>query len=641
VWPSAEELVRALDAAIETVRELRGRMGRKPKKPKLTSRRPAKSGPSKGCGTGAGGFKAGNQCAKESGGPGAPKKVRIVSKKGTVPLPFKAKEFQKQELAKTAAKKARLKKKKTAEKGEKGRKTVGKLKQILSKTSGKTKEKLAKQREKAAKVAKKKQKGAKGREILAKFKAKGEAAKKSLLEKKRRREEESNRGSVEAKRKELDSVQRLPNESDLDYHMRANKKDFDELRDKMEATHKRVESAEADVTRIAGEKNLAKTHYASSHLMLKNADIAAGGNGKFLHDSNAATIRPTEGAKLKAGDKEFDDFVSANAALRAKEVEFDAAAKKLEQTKTAANVEMHSHIGALRLDSGASKGDSPTAITSNSQLGRANSWWRDSEGNRGATSKFYKPDAETTRSLDAAMEFYSRVAGAKFSGVLKSIQVVKVAANKTQFATRPGRIDNDYDLDNVTPLSAKHEFLDHSNLQRVSIEKKPIIGLRGLTDGHRIVVDPKTGISTTVKDKVRTETKLRADEVAIHEIAHPLGQSASVNKLMNDLWTKRYEEHGRPQLKRYSSGSGREHQVTFDDRWFGSNYSAVTYPRDRAATKDHKSPTYVQDNVGKWGDTELFTMGIQHIHTNPLQFMRADPEHFFSTVGVITGRFVR
>jgi hypothetical protein len=655
VWPIAEELVRALDAAIETVRELRGRMGRggrKPKKPKLTSRRPSKQGPSKGCGTGAGGFKAGNQCAKESGGgPEKPRKIRIVTKKGTVPLPFDAKAYQKQEMAKSEthkakmkAKKAALKKKKAVEKGEKGRKTLGKFKQILTKTAGKTKENLAKQKEKTSKIAEKKQKAAKGRKMLEKLKAKGEAAKQSLAEKKRLRDEAANKGkgNVDAKRKELDAVERKPNETDLDYHMRANQKDFDELRNKMEATHKKVESAQADLTRISGEKDMARTHYSSAQLTLKNADLAAGGNGNFLHDSNGTTIRPTGGAKLKAGDKEFDDFVSAKTALHAKEVEFDAAAKQLEKVKTASAAEMHDHIGALRLDRGASQGDTPAAISNKAELDKTNSWWRDSENHRGVTDKFYEPDAETHRSLGAAMTFYAKVAGARFSGILKSIRVGKVAANKGQFATRPGRIDNDYDLDNVAPLNATHDFIDAKG-QKVSVTKQPIIGLRGLTDGERIVVDPKTGISTIVKDKVPTESKLRADEVAIHEIAHPLGQSASVNKLMNDLWAKRYVEHKRPKLKRYSSDSGREHQVTFDDSWYGGNYSAVTYPQEQAriSGKNHKSPTYVSDNIGKWGDTELFTMGMQHIHTTPLEFMRADPEHFFATVGVITGRFVR
>jgi hypothetical protein len=47
---------------------------RKPKKRKKvkTTGRPAKMGPSAGCGTGSGGFKAGNNCAKEDGIPQRP-----------------------------------------------------------------------------------------------------------------------------------------------------------------------------------------------------------------------------------------------------------------------------------------------------------------------------------------------------------------------------------------------------------------------------------------------------------------------------------------------------------------------------------------------------------------------------------------
>lgn len=46
--------------------------GKKNKKTKVAPRAPAKTGPSAGCGTGAGGFKAGNNCAKEDGIPRKP-----------------------------------------------------------------------------------------------------------------------------------------------------------------------------------------------------------------------------------------------------------------------------------------------------------------------------------------------------------------------------------------------------------------------------------------------------------------------------------------------------------------------------------------------------------------------------------------
>ena len=67
------DVLAELRAALERFAEMRRRAGpRKQKKVKMAGRRPAKMGPSAGCGTGAGGFKAGNNCAKEDGIPRKP-----------------------------------------------------------------------------------------------------------------------------------------------------------------------------------------------------------------------------------------------------------------------------------------------------------------------------------------------------------------------------------------------------------------------------------------------------------------------------------------------------------------------------------------------------------------------------------------
>lgn len=71
----------AISRLIAAIAEARARMGgggrmpgkgKKNKKTKVAPRAPAKTGPSAGCGTGAGGFKAGNNCAKEDGIPRKP-----------------------------------------------------------------------------------------------------------------------------------------------------------------------------------------------------------------------------------------------------------------------------------------------------------------------------------------------------------------------------------------------------------------------------------------------------------------------------------------------------------------------------------------------------------------------------------------
>jgi hypothetical protein len=68
------DVLAELRAALERLAEFRRRGGgpRKQKKVKAANRRPAKMGASAGCGTGAGGFKAGNNCATEDGIPQKP-----------------------------------------------------------------------------------------------------------------------------------------------------------------------------------------------------------------------------------------------------------------------------------------------------------------------------------------------------------------------------------------------------------------------------------------------------------------------------------------------------------------------------------------------------------------------------------------
>jgi hypothetical protein len=68
------DVLAELRAALERFAEFRRRSGgpRKQKKVKVANRRPAKMGASAGCGTGAGGFKAGNNCAVEDGIPRKP-----------------------------------------------------------------------------------------------------------------------------------------------------------------------------------------------------------------------------------------------------------------------------------------------------------------------------------------------------------------------------------------------------------------------------------------------------------------------------------------------------------------------------------------------------------------------------------------
>lgn len=98
------DLHRALLRAASEIRASKGRKKKRPKKPGS----PAKTGPGKGCGTGAGGFKAGNNCAKEDGIPQPASALKPVNKKADIAYAKAMKEkAAKKQAAKIAADKAR------------------------------------------------------------------------------------------------------------------------------------------------------------------------------------------------------------------------------------------------------------------------------------------------------------------------------------------------------------------------------------------------------------------------------------------------------------------------------------------------------------------------------------------------------
>jgi len=96
------DLHRALLRAVGEIRASKGRKKKRPKKPGS----PAKTGPGKGCGTGAGGFKAGNNCAKEDGIPQPASALKPVNKKADIAYAkaAKAKALAKQQAKEAAAK---------------------------------------------------------------------------------------------------------------------------------------------------------------------------------------------------------------------------------------------------------------------------------------------------------------------------------------------------------------------------------------------------------------------------------------------------------------------------------------------------------------------------------------------------------
>jgi hypothetical protein len=106
----------------------------KQKKVKLSGRRPAKAGPSAGCGTGSGGFKAGNNCAKEDGIPRKPLSQGGALKQPSAKQDFAAaKAMKAKAAAKKAAKEAAAKAKSAVEKPKREKqKKIDKLKKAAA-----------------------------------------------------------------------------------------------------------------------------------------------------------------------------------------------------------------------------------------------------------------------------------------------------------------------------------------------------------------------------------------------------------------------------------------------------------------------------------------------------------------------------
>jgi hypothetical protein len=150
-WKWSEVKVSRLDR--EGGAEQRGRMGaprspKRNKKAKARPGRPAKVGPSSGCGTGSGGFKAGNNCAKEDGIPRKPFSMGGALKQGPKGELQAAKAAIAAKQAKVAAKQQKQQ--------AKDQLTSKKAKALVRKKQKDAKEAEAKKQADAAAAAKKK-----------------------------------------------------------------------------------------------------------------------------------------------------------------------------------------------------------------------------------------------------------------------------------------------------------------------------------------------------------------------------------------------------------------------------------------------------------------------------------------------------
>jgi hypothetical protein len=157
------DVLAELRAALERLAEFRRRGGgpRKQKKVKAANRRPAKMGASAGCGTGAGGFKAGNNCATEDGIPQKPLSQGGALKQGNAKDDLaRAKAMREKAAAKKARKEAADRAKSEAARPQREAKAKGKKIEYLRRKAAERKaqkgERDAAEKQAAAEAAAKK-----------------------------------------------------------------------------------------------------------------------------------------------------------------------------------------------------------------------------------------------------------------------------------------------------------------------------------------------------------------------------------------------------------------------------------------------------------------------------------------------------
>lgn len=227
-----------LIAALARV-ELRARMGGgrrlgKKKKPKVATGRPAKMGPSAGCGTGSGGFKAGNNCAKEDGIPQRPLSQGGALKGANAKDDLaRAKALREKAAAKKAAKEAADKAKSVATKPQREKqKKINKLRAEAARRKAEKGERDVAEKQAAAEAAAKKRAA-----MLQKIRIKKANEKLNVVEKPAGKY----RGEVDA------SVKKSDGETQVSFAKRRVEEDLKTLHKELDAAEKRSENKRQEV----------------------------------------------------------------------------------------------------------------------------------------------------------------------------------------------------------------------------------------------------------------------------------------------------------------------------------------------------------------------------------------------------------
>lgn len=216
------DVLAELRAALERFAEFR-RRPRKQKKVKVANRRPAKMGASAGCGTGAGGFKAGNNCAKEDGIPRKPLSQGGALKKSDAKKDIAA--------AKALAQKEKAAKEQKMASDVKQRRIEG-LRKSAAERKAQKGERDAAEKQAAAEAA-----AAKKAAMLQKIRIKKANEQLKVVEK------PPDRFSGDAD----DSIQKSPGETQFEYAKRRVDADLKKLHQELDASEAKAESRRQDV----------------------------------------------------------------------------------------------------------------------------------------------------------------------------------------------------------------------------------------------------------------------------------------------------------------------------------------------------------------------------------------------------------
>lgn len=218
---------------------------------------------------------------------------------------------------------------------------------------------------------------------------------------------------------------------------------------------------------------------------------------------------------------------------------------------------------------------------------------------------------QTVRSREASLFSYF------FWRKMRSPQPIKMEVRKD-------RADPGYDEGRVKDTEKR---LGHVTTELASIIDSRIAGLES---GINIRADIKPG-------RAYAEPKLRAITIEAgedfrtiaHEIMHVIESNSLISYRTSEFLKYRVAKSGTPEVKMNDVAAG---EVIYGDHEYGNE-------DDFARIFDKISAAYVGKRYES-GSTEVLSMGIEKLMTEPIDMMEKDPEFFAFMLGILSGRFM-